>query len=73
MQFNAILCLCYNLMQFCVYVAIQCIFAIITAIFLQKKGFGLIFKAIKCNFEYKLQLNAIFLKKGFRLIFKNSI
>ena len=37
MQFNAILCLCYNLMQFCAYVAIQCIFAIISAIFLKKR------------------------------------
>ena len=39
MQFIAISCLCYNLMQFCAYVAIQCNFAIITAIFLQKKRF----------------------------------
>ena len=46
LQFNAILCLCYNLMQFCAYVAIQCNFAIISAIFLKKKGFGLIFHAI---------------------------
>ena len=46
MQFNAILWLCYNLMQFCAYVASQCNFAIITAIFLKKKGFGLIFYAI---------------------------
>ena len=37
MQFNAILCLCYNLMQFCAYVAIQCNFAIIIAIFLKKR------------------------------------
>ena len=39
MQFNAILYLCYNLMQFRAYVAIQCNFS-------QKKGFGLIFYAI---------------------------
>ena len=35
-----------NLMQFCAYVAIQCNFAIISAIFLKKKGFGLMFYAI---------------------------
>ena len=60
MQFIAILCLCYNLMQFCAYVAIQCNFAIITAIFLQKKRFWAnilcnlmqfcVQVAIKCNF-----------------------
>ena len=83
LQFNAILCLCCNSMQFCnyncnssqnkrfwanilcnsmqfcTYVAIQCNFAIITAIFLKKKGFGLIFYAIQCNFVLMLQLNAI--------------
>ena len=54
-------------MQFCAYVAIQSNFAIITAIFLKKKGFGLIFYAIKCNFAI---ITAIFLKKkGFGLIF----
>ena len=73
MQFNAILCLCYNLMQFCAYATIHCNFAIITA-FCQKKRFWTnilsnlmqfcVKVAIKCNFVYKLRLNGIFLKKG---------
>ena len=46
MQFNAILCTSCNLMQFCAYVAIQWNFAIIIAIIVKKKGFGLIFYAI---------------------------
>ena len=32
----AISCLCYNLMQFCAYVAIQCNLAVISAIFAKK-------------------------------------
>ena len=67
-QFIVILCLCCNLIQFCAHVAIQCNFAIITAIFLKKKRF---WPNILCNLmQFCVQ---VAIKCNFLVIFLNKI